>query len=112
MNFDLHINYVISRSMSMLGFVKRFGKEFSDPYVLKTIYCVFVRSVFEYGSCIRSPNFGVHRRRIESVQRKFLRFALRGLGWSDPFDLSAYEDRCKLLNLQTLANRRDIFNCF
>jgi exonuclease III len=109
MTFDLHINYVVSRSMSMLGFVKRFGREFSDPYVLKTIYCAFVRSVLEYGSCIWSPNFEVHKRRIESVQRKFLRFALRDLGWSDPFNLPAYEDRCKLLNLQTLANRRDIF---
>jgi hypothetical protein len=51
----------------------------------------------------------VHKRRIKSVQWKFPRFALRGLGWSDPFNLPAYEDRCKLLNLQTLANRRDIF---
>jgi hypothetical protein len=96
MTFDLHINYVISRSKSMLGFVKRFGKEFSDPYVLKTIYCAFVRSVLEYGSCIWSPNFEVHKRPIESVQRKFLRFALHGLGWSDPFNLPTYEDRCKL----------------
>jgi hypothetical protein len=44
MTFDLHINYVITRSMSMLGFVKRFGKEFSDPYVLKSFedYCAHV----------------------------------------------------------------------
>jgi hypothetical protein len=107
--FDLHVNYVISRSLSILGFVKRFGKELSDPYVLKTIYSAFVHSVLESGSCVWSLNFEVHRRRIESVQRKFLRFALRGLGWSDPFNLPAYEDRCNLLNLQTLANRRDIF---
>jgi hypothetical protein len=46
MTFELHINYVISRSMSMLGFVKRFGKEFTDPYVLKTIYWAFVYALF------------------------------------------------------------------
>jgi hypothetical protein len=94
MTFNLHVNDVIYRSMSMLGFVKRFEKEFSDPYVLKTMDFAFVRSVLEYGSCICFPNIEVHRRRIDSVQRKFLRFALRGLGWSDPFDLPAYEDRC------------------
>jgi hypothetical protein len=98
MNFDLHVNYVISRSMSMLGFVKRFGREFPDPSVLKTIYCAFIHSVLEYGSYIWLPNFVVHRRQIESVQRKFLKFALRGLGCFDPFILPAYEDRCKLLN--------------
>jgi hypothetical protein len=52
MTFDLHINYIISRSMSMLGFVKQFGRELSDPYVLKTIYCAFVRSILEYGLCV------------------------------------------------------------
>jgi Reverse transcriptase (RNA-dependent DNA polymerase) len=109
MSFDLHVNYVVSRSMSMLGFVKRFGREFSDPYVLKTIFCSFVRSVLEYGSCVWSPNFEVHRKRIEGVQKKFLRYALRNLGWSDPLNLPPYEDRCKLLNLRSLESRRDVF---
>jgi hypothetical protein len=49
MTFGLLMNYIISRSMSMPGFLKRFGREFSDPYVLKIIYCSFVWSVFEYG---------------------------------------------------------------
>jgi hypothetical protein len=87
--------------MSMLGFLKRFGREFSDPYVLKIIYCCFVRSVLEYGSSIWSPNFEVHKGRIESVQRKFLRFALRNLGWADLLNLPAYRDRGMLLNLNT-----------
>jgi hypothetical protein len=52
MTFDLHMNDVILRSMSMLGFLKRFGRKFSDTYFLKIIYCSFVRFVFEYGSSI------------------------------------------------------------
>jgi hypothetical protein len=28
--FDLHMKYIISRSMSMLGLLKRFGRKFSD----------------------------------------------------------------------------------
>jgi hypothetical protein len=31
LTFNLHVNYIVSRSMSMLGFLKRFGRELSDP---------------------------------------------------------------------------------
>jgi hypothetical protein len=56
------------------------------------IYCEFKRSVLEYGSCIWSPDFEVHGRRLESVRRKFLRFVLNGgLGWSNPFNPLMHE---------------------
>ena len=45
--------------------------------------------------------------RIESIQRKFLRFALRYLPWSDPLRLPAYENRLRLLNMPTLQKHRD-----
>jgi hypothetical protein len=108
LSFNLHINYIVSRSMSMLGFLKRFGREFSDPYILKTIFCAFIRSVLEFGCCIWSPYYAIHIARIEGVQRNFLRFALRNLGWSDPFRLPPYKDRCKLLTLKTLNGRRNV----
>jgi hypothetical protein len=104
--FDLHMNYMISRSL----FLKRFGREFSDPYVLKIIiYCSVVRSVLEYGSSIWSPNFEINKGRIESVQRNFLRFALRNLDWAVPLHSLTYRDRCMLLNLNTLDSRWDAF---
>jgi hypothetical protein len=42
------------------------------------------------------------------VQRRFIRYALRGLGWTDIHDLPPYEDRCVLLHLDTLTKRRSI----
>jgi hypothetical protein len=39
------------------------------------------------------------------VQRRFIRFVLRGLGWTDIHDLPPYEDRCALLHLDTLTRR-------
>jgi hypothetical protein len=42
------------------------------------------------------------------VQRRFIRYALRGLGWTDMHDLPPYEDRCALLHLDTLAKRRSV----
>lgn len=44
--------------------------------------------------------------RIESVQRKFVRRALRNLPWMDPNDLPPYENRCALIGIETLAARR------
>jgi hypothetical protein len=42
------------------------------------------------------------------VQRRFIRYALRGLGWTDMHDLPSYEERCALLHLDTLAKRRSM----
>ena len=45
--------------------------------------------------------------RIESIQRRFLVFALRNFPWYDPFRLPSYEDRLRLLNMPTLQRHRD-----
>lgn len=108
LNFGLHVDFMVNRANSMLGFVKRWSKEFSDPYITKTLYMTFVRPILEYASQVWSPYHDVHINRIESVQRKFLRFALRGLGWIDPFNLPPYHDRLKLINLPSLEKRREV----
>jgi hypothetical protein len=43
--------------------------------------------------------YGAHINRIERVQKKFIRYAFRGLGWTDV-------DRCALIRLETLAEKR------
>jgi predicted DNA-binding ribbon-helix-helix protein len=42
------------------------------------------------------------------VQRWFIRYALRDLGWTDMHDLPPYEDRCAFLHLETFLKRRSI----
>lgn len=108
LNFRPHIDSIISRANSSLGFVKRWSKEFSNPYVTKSLYMTFVRPLLEYASQVWSPHHNVHIQRIEAVQRRFLRFALRGLGWLDIYNLPPYEDRLKLINLQSLSKRREV----
>jgi hypothetical protein len=58
--------------------------------------------------CIKPVDTSVvpHIDRIECVQKKFIKYALRGLGWTDMFDLPPYVDRCALIRLETLAERR------
>lgn len=90
----------------MLGFIKRFCYNFRDPYTIKTLYISYVRSILEYCSIVWSPFSITHEERIESVQKQFLLYALRKLGWTT-HPLPAYKARCMLINIQTLKERRE-----
>lgn len=110
LNFGLHIDHMVNKANSVMGFIKRWSKEFSDPYITKVLYLSFVRPIVEYACQVWSPYKGIHINRIESVQKKFLRFALRGLGWVDPYNLPPYYDRLKLINLPALSYRREVLD--
>jgi hypothetical protein len=75
-------------------------------YTLRTLYVSLVRPKLEYASWVLRPVYDVHIIRIELMQRKFVRYALRGLGWTDMYDLPPYVDRCALICLETLTRRR------
>ena len=111
MSFKFRMNFMIARANSKLGMIKRFGREFKEPYVLKSLYCTLVRSTMEYGSVIWMPHYETHINRIESVQKQFLLFCLRNLGWSNRFNLPSYVCRLKLINLLQLSDRRKISCC-
>jgi hypothetical protein len=67
-----------------------------------------IRSKLEYASCVWNTFYDVLVDRVERVQRRFIRFALRGLGWTDIHDLPPNEDRCTLLHLDTPTKRGSI----
>jgi hypothetical protein len=92
----------------MLGYIKRIGKEFRNPYTLKTVYNSFVRSHLDYASVVWNPYYGVHLKRIEAIQKEFLKFALRTLGWSRDIELPPYCQRCRLIDLDVLSSRRRV----
>jgi hypothetical protein len=81
-NFTSHIDSLVVKASRMLGYIRRIGKEFRNPYTLKTLL---------YNSFVRS--FGLRERRVDPVlwrafeknrgyPKKKLRFTLRTLGWS------------------------------
>lgn len=107
LSFTRHIDTIIGKSMALMGFVIRSSKEFIDPYTTKSLYCSIVRSTLEYASVLWAPSYPIHIKRIESIQKRFLLFALRSMFPPRDFEsLPPYVDRLQLLNLPRLATRR------
>jgi hypothetical protein len=68
-------NFLIVKASKMLGYIVRFGKEFRDPYILKMFYnSSFFRSHLDNANVVWKPYYGVHLKRIEAIQKKFLGF--------------------------------------
>lgn len=108
-SFNDHIDFITARAYSILGLIKRNCWEMDNVYALKNVYCCLVRSVLEYASVVWNPNYEVHSNRIESIQKQFLLFALRKLGWRNRLELPSYDSRCRLINLESLRARRRKF---
>ena len=56
-NFINHINTTISKAKSSLGFVKRWFKEFNDPFTTKTLFISLVRPVLEFSCVMWTPYY-------------------------------------------------------
>ena len=106
LTFDQHRTAAISKATRQLGFIAKIGREFRNPHCLKALYCALVRPHLENACLVWMPHQLSWNLRIERVQRRFLRFALRDLPWRDPENLPPYSDRCRLLGLDTLERRR------
>lgn len=104
--FRIHFEDVISKANRQLGFIFKICDEFKDPVYLRSLYCTLVRSLLESNVVVWCPYQTIWINRIEAVQRKFVRRALRSLPWRDPVNLPPYEQRCRLLGIDTLASRR------
>lgn len=106
LTFNGHYTSIISKANRQLGFISKIAKDFTDPYCLKSLYCALVRPILENASVVWTPNDISWTLRIERVQRRFIRLALKHLPWRDPVNLPAYPERCKLIGMDTLEKRR------
>lgn len=70
LSFNKHIDMVISKAYSTLGFVMRVCSEFRDPLALKSLYFAHVRSILAYASVVWSPNLITSPNKIESIKKK------------------------------------------
>ena len=78
-NFQDNVSMIVNKAFGILGYMKRWSKEFVDPYPTKIFFISIVWPILE--NCfIILFYYAVHTKRIGSVQ--FLIFCLRGLGWN------------------------------
>lgn len=91
----------------MLGFVKRQAKSFNCPYVSNSLNCALVRSVLKYAVEVWSPSSASDIKRRESIKKQFLIFALRNINWKLSICSTPYQDRLKLLGMNTLKESKD-----
>lgn len=108
LKFNNHIEHIITKAKSRLVWVKRFSREFDDPWAINRLYYTFVLPIIEYASPIWSPNGITLTKNIESIQKQFLIFAIRKFKWPKRFDYPSYKHRLLFFHMNTLEDRRSI----
>lgn len=102
-DFSTHIDIVTSKAYSLLGFMIRVCKDLDDIRAFKTIYCSSILPILEYCSPVWTPWYGTYIKRLESIQRNFIRFVYRevtGLTFVHYQDYLSYLDGCREYNLE------------
>lgn len=108
LSFNLHLDSIIARSNKLLGFVIRNSRSFSSVRCISILYVSIVRPVMEYCCTIWSPSYVTHIKRLEKVQRKFIKFLCFKSGID--FDMFPYENHLKYFSLPHLLTRRMFFD--
>ena len=80
--FPEYIAMMVNKANGVLRFVKHWSKEFTDPYVTKQLYISLVWAILEYGSFMWDQHFLINVNFIQSVQKRFLLFCLKGFEWN------------------------------
>jgi hypothetical protein len=102
LDFHPHVDYIVNKSLRVLGFIRRHSRKFRAANCLLALYNASVRSILEYGAML--PYTATDIRRIHRVQNKFLSFAGFTLGIThQPHD---YGPVILVLGLDNLEERR------
>ena len=82
LTFNNHIHFICQKASSMLGFIKRWAKEFNNTLTTVSLFTILMRHHLEYASQVWSPHYNCNINRIERIQKIFVKFALNHLNWS------------------------------
>lgn len=108
LSFNHHRSSIIDKANRQLGFISKISRDFTDPYCLKALFCSLVRPLLETANVVWTPYHSTWVERIERIQKRFLRHALKNLPWREPDNLPPYRERCQLLSMDTLEQRRHV----
>lgn len=107
LTFNDHILSTIKKASSLLGFIIRNAKNFTDINVIKLLYFSLVRSRLEFASIIWHPNYFMYDNLVEKVQKKFLRYLFfKQFGYYTY--LIPYSQHLKTFHMTSLSVRRRV----
>lgn len=108
LNFNAHLDKMISSALKLLGFVIRCSKGFKNACTKITLFNALVRSKLEYCSVVWAPHYQVHESRIERVQKRFLYH----LTYQSKLckKIKSYYDRLNKFNIKSLKFRRQFLD--
>lgn len=106
LKFDEHVNSIVKKSNSMLGFIARTTTDFQNQACLKYLYNALVRSRLEYNTSVWNPYQSNHKGIIERVQRKYTRIVF----FKMRHEPQSYKERLKTLDMLELEMRREYFD--
>ena len=97
-----HIDEVTSKAQRLLGFIRRtIGS--NDHDTLKKLYIALIRPILEYCAPVWAPYKGIHKQKLEGVQKRFTRYCFPGPWHSRP----PYTNRLQSLDIPTVNSRFD-----
>lgn len=74
LDFNSHIDKIVSQATKVLGYIIRAGKDFKNAFTLVRLFNALVRPILEYCSVIWSPYTIQAINKIEKLQRKLCKF--------------------------------------
>ena len=74
-SFNSHINFVTSKALKLVGFIKRATFKFKSCLAVTCLYKSLVLPKLLYGSVIWNPYTDAKFSRLEAITKKFLRYA-------------------------------------
>lgn len=111
LSFQSHIDYVVSRTARLLGFIKRSTHSFSDITAIIHLYRSLLIPIFTYASQIWSPHQQYLMDRLESIQHRFLRYLAFKMGAPmHPF-AHDYTEVALDVNIQTIKSLFHYHDC-
>jgi len=109
LTYNKHYLNIYKKSSSMLRFISRTCKDFTNPFTLKALYFSLVRSILEHNSSIWSPSANTHIQCLEGIQNRFLRFMSYKCNIPRQ-QHTPYKPLLDTLNMNSLATRRNIID--
>lgn len=76
LSFVEHISQIVLDAARVYGFMVRNCRDFTEINCLKILYNAVIRSKLEYASVVWSPIYECHKKKLECVQRRFMKFLL------------------------------------